>query len=56
MKKKISKRYKKLPDTNVKNGSIVPITGDGMSLNDLSNLPKDHKPEVRILKNKNYLN
>ena len=21
----------------------------------LSNLPKDHKPEVRILKNKNYL-
>ena len=33
--------FEKLPDTNVKNGSIVPITGDGMSLNDLSNLPKD---------------
>ena len=33
--------FEKLPDTNVKNGSLVPITGDGMSLNDLSNLPKD---------------
>ena len=33
--------FEKLPDTHIKNGSVVPITGDGMSLNDLSNLPKD---------------
>ena len=33
--------FEKLDDTHVKSGSVVPITGDGMSLNDLSNLPKD---------------
>ena len=33
--------FSKLPDVNIKNGDIVPIIGDGMSINDLSNLSKD---------------
>ena len=33
--------FSKLPDVNIKNGDIVPIIGDGMSVNDLSNLSKD---------------
>ena len=33
--------FAKLPESNVKNGLIAPLTGDGMSINDLSNLPKD---------------
>ena len=33
--------FEKLPDTDIKNGSVIPITGNGMSINDLSNLPKD---------------
>ena len=33
--------FEKLSDADVKNGLIVPITGDGMSITDLSNLPKD---------------
>ena len=33
--------FSKIPDVNIKNGDIVPIIGDGMSVNDLSNLSKD---------------
>ena len=33
--------FSKLPDVNIKNGDIVPIIGDGMSVNNLSNLSKD---------------
>ena len=33
--------FAKLPESNVKNGSIIPLSGDGMSINDLSTLPKD---------------
>ena len=33
--------FEKLDDTHDKSVSVGPITGDGMSLNDLSNLPKD---------------
>ena len=33
--------FKKLSDADVKNGFIIPITGDGMSITDLSNLHKD---------------
>ena len=33
--------FAKLPESNVKDGSIIPLTGDGMSINALSNLPKD---------------
>jgi trk system potassium uptake protein TrkA len=33
--------FQKLSDTDIKNGSIIPITGNGMSINDLSILSKD---------------
>ena len=33
--------FSKIPDVNIKNGDIVPIIGDGMSVNNLSNLSKD---------------
>ena len=43
--------FEKLPDAHIKNGSVVPITGDGMSLNDLSNLPKDLSTVIVITGN-----
>ena len=33
--------FEKLSDTDVKDGLKIPITGDGMSITDLSSLPKD---------------
>ena len=43
--------FEKLPDTHIKNRSAVPIIGDGMSLNDLSNLPKDLSTVIVITGN-----
>ena len=33
--------FAKLPESKVENGLIIPLAGDGMSINDLSKLPKD---------------
>ena len=33
--------FAKLPESKVENGLIIPLAGDGMSIKDLSNLPKD---------------